>query len=152
MAGLTISQKKAWAKTLYISENLTQKEVSEKVGVSKVTLNKWVNDPDDNWERLKKSMLITREAQLSRLYMQLDELNTTIMSRESGKKFADYKEADIIGKLTNAIKSLEIEASIADIVEVSKRQLSWMRSYNPDKAKEFAPILDDFIKHCLKTR
>lgn len=141
-------QKKEWAKLLYIRENLTQKEIAQKVGSSAVTINKWVKQ--ERWDDLRRSMLVTRETQLNRLYMQLDELNAAIMLREEGKRFADYKEADAINKLTNAIKTLETDASIADIVEVGKRMLNWLRPINPDKAIEAARIIDDFIKDILK--
>jgi len=141
-------QKKEWAKLLYIRENLTQKEIAQKVGSSAVTIGKWIKK--ENWDKLRKSMLITRETQLSRLYMQLDELNAAIMKREEGARFPDYKEADAISKLTNAIKTMETEASIADIVEVAKRLLTWLRPINPDKAVEVARIIDDFIKDILK--
>lgn len=150
MSKLTNAQKKEWAKTLYIQGGLTQKEIADKVDVSRVTMNKWVNDTEENWDKLKKSLLITRESQLSRLYMQLDELNTSIMSRDQGARFANSKEADTINKLTTAIRKMEIEASIADIVEVGKRFLTWLRPLAPDKAKEVAPLFDDFIKDSLK--
>lgn len=148
MADLKNDQKKEWAKELYLKGSLTQKEIAEKVGSSAVTINKWVEV--GKWKTLKQSMLITRESQLNRLYMQLDELTTNIMGRETGNRFANSKEADTIGKLTNAIKSMETEASIADIVEVCKRVLNWLRPVNPTSAKIVAGIFDDFIKHVLK--
>ena len=141
-------QKKEWAKLLYIRENLTQKEIAQKVGSSHITVGKWVKK--EGWDKLRQSMLITRETQLNRLYMQLDELNTAIMGREEGKRFPDYKEADSISKLTNAIKTMESDASIADIVEVAKRLLNWLRPISPDKTVEVARIFDDFIKDILK--
>ena len=141
-------QKKEWAKLLYTRENLTQKEIAQKVGSSQVTIGKWVKK--EGWDKLRQSMLITRETQLNRLYMQLDELNTVIMDREEGRRFPDYKEADAISKLTNAIKTMETEASIADIVEVGKRLLNWLRPISPEKTIEVARIIDDFIKDILK--
>ena len=141
-------QKKEWAKLLFTRENLSQKEISEKVGISPKTVCKWVKT--ESLDRLRQAMLITRETQLRRLYMQLDELNTAIMEREQGHRFADSKEADTISKLTNAIKAMETEAGIADIVEVGKRLLTWLRPLNPDKAVDLARIIDDFIKETLK--
>lgn len=148
MAGLTLQQKREWAQLLYTRENKLQKEIAEKVGVSAQTINKWVQKY--NWDKLKQSMLITREEQLRRLYMQLDELNTFIMGREEGQRFANSKEADAISKLAVAIRTLESEANIADIVEVSKRFLNWLRAISPEKAREIAAISDDFIREMLK--
>lgn len=148
MAGLTLVQKREWAQLLYTRENKLQKEIAEKVGVSAVTINKWV--AKFNWDKLKQSMLITREEQLRRLYMQLDELNTFIMQRDEGQRFASSKEADAISKLAVAIRTLESDANIADIVEVFKRFLNWLRAISPEKAREIAAISDDFIRDILK--
>ena len=79
MAKLTNQQKKEWAQLLCTEHGLSQKDAAMKVGVSVVTMNKWYNE--GNWERLKQSMLVTRQEKLSRLYMQLDELNTAIMNQ-----------------------------------------------------------------------
>jgi transcriptional regulator with XRE-family HTH domain len=148
MTEITIKQKKEWAKLLYVNERLTQKETAERVGVSVVTLNKWVKEGE--WDKLRQSMLVTREAQLSRMYLQLDALNTTISNREENQRFPSSKEADAMSKLANAIKTLESDASIADIVEVSKRLLNWLRPLDPGKARDLALIIDDFIKESLK--
>ena len=43
MADLSNLQKKEWAKLLFTKENLTQQEIAERVGVSRVTINKWIN-------------------------------------------------------------------------------------------------------------
>lgn len=148
MADLTTKQKKDWAQLLITKEGFNQKEAAAKVGVSVVTMNKWFKE--NNWERLKQSMLITRQEQLSRLYMQLDELTTAIQNKAAGERFADSKQADTISKLSGAIEKLETEASIADVVEVSKRLLNWLRPISHAKAIEVAAIFNDFIKDILK--
>ena len=60
--------KKQWAKHLYIYDNLTQKEIAAKVGITEKTLSKWVNDPKENWEMLKSSLTITKAQELKRLH------------------------------------------------------------------------------------
>lgn len=149
MAGLTNKQKKEWAYTEYVITNLSQKEAATKVGVSVVTMSKWVKE--GNWDELRRQMLVTREKQLSRLYAQFDELTRAIEQKPEGERYANSKEADTLNKLTAAIRSLETEASVADIVEVSKRLLNWLRPVNATRAIEIASIFNDFIKHTLKT-
>lgn len=148
MSTLKGNQLKDWAQLLFVKEGCTQKEIAERTGKSNVTINRWAKEGE--WTRLKQSMLVTREAQLSRMYMQLDELNTAIMNREEGTRFPSSKEADTISKLANAIRTMEREASIADIVEVSKRLLNWLRPVNPILAKEVAGVINDFISDILK--
>lgn len=148
MSSLSIKQKKEWAQLLITKEGYSQKDAAVKVEVSAVTMNKWYNA--ENWERLKQSMLVTRQEQLSHLYNQMDELNSDIKNREPGKRYANSKEADTISKLAGAINKMESEASIADVVEVSKRLLKWLRPFNHVKALEVAGIFNDFIKEMLK--
>ena len=40
MADLTTQQKKGYARTLYLKDNLTQQEIADKVGVSRNTINR----------------------------------------------------------------------------------------------------------------
>lgn len=147
---MKISEKKDYAKLLFTRDGLSQKEVAERANVSEKTLSRWVNEKDGEWKRLRESLIITKSEQLRRIYEQIDELNTFIRNREQGQKFAMSKEADALVKLTAAAKNLESEASISDVVEVSKRLLNWLRPISPIKARELAPIFDDFIKDLLK--
>ena len=82
MTELSMQQKREWAKTLYLKENLTQQEIAERVGVSRITVNNWIGK--NGWEMLKTSITITREEQLKSLYRQLAELNNAIMARPAG--------------------------------------------------------------------
>ena len=148
MSGLTNKQKKEWAKTEYVLKNLSQKEVAELTGVSAVTMSKWVKE--GNWDELRRQMLVTREKQLSRLYAQFDELTRAIEKRPEGERYANSKEADTLNKLTSSIRAMETEASVADVVEVSKRLLNWLRPMNAAKAIEISGVFNDFIKHLLK--
>lgn len=150
MSDLKVSQKKAWAQTLFISEGLSQKEISAKTGVSAQTINKWVNENNGKWKTLRTSMIVTRQEQLKRIYMQIQELNTFIMNRPEGERFANSKEADALSKLTTAARSLENDTSIADVIEVSKQVLQFVRRTMPEKAEELAIVFDEFIKEKLK--
>jgi predicted transcriptional regulator len=147
---MKVNKKKELAKLLFIRENLSQKEIAERVEVTEVTVSKWVNENDAEWKRLRQSVIITKEEQLRRIYEQLDELNQEIMRREKGQRYASTKEADTMVKLTSAANNLETDASIADIVEVSKRFLNWLRPVDLDKTKEISQFLDSFIKDQLR--
>lgn len=147
---MKVDEKKDFARILFIKENLSQKEIAEKVGVAEKTISKWVNANNEEWKRLRQSIIITKDEQLRRIYDQIDELNTHIMQREPGKRYSMKGEADTIVKLTTAAKNLETDASVSDIIEVSKRFLNWLRPVDLDKAKEIAAFLDSFIKDQLK--
>jgi len=145
---MKISEKKDWAKLLFTREHITQKEVALRVGISERTMSLWVRK--ENWERLRQSIIITKEEQLSRIYLQIDELNTAIYAKKDGERYATNGQADTLNKLASAARKLETEASIADIIEVSKRFLNWLRQNDFEKAKEISNLLDSFIKDLLK--
>lgn len=147
MTTLNNSQKKQWAQTLYLRENLTQLEIAERVGVSRVTVSKWVRD--GKWEEQKAGITLTRQEQVANLYRQVAEINRTIATRHEGERFPNSKEADILGKLSAAIRNMEQETGIADIISVLTAFIEWLRPLDLDKAKEITRLGDAFIKDKL---
>ncbi len=147
MTELTTAQKKEWAKTLYLKDNLTQAEIAERVGVSRPTVNGWINK--GKWEAMKTGLTITREQQVANLYRQVAGINKAILERPEGERFATTKEADILGKLSAAIKQMETDAGIADIISVLTQFIDWLRPVDLDKAKEITRLADAFIKDRL---
>lgn len=145
---LPLAQKKDWAKLLFLKENLLQKEIAVRVGVTEKTLSKWVNT--EQWELLRASIIITKEESLRRIYMQINELNTSIMSKDEGKRFADSKEADALNKLAATARLLESDASLAETIEVFKQLLNFIKKDNLETAQLVGKICDDFIKDKLK--
>lgn len=147
MPKLTIAQKKEWAKLLFLRENLTQKEVSERVGVSVVTVNRWVKN--GRWLELRVSITITKEEQLKNLYHQLAEINNAIAERAE-KRFATPAEADTITKLANAIEKMETDVGLADIQSSFRKFLTWLRTFDLPEAQRLVMLFDDFIKTVIK--
>lgn len=147
MAELTITQKKEWAAMLYLKENLTHQEISEKTGVSRQTIGKWIKA--EKWEERKTALTLTREEQISNLYRQVAAINNNINTRDEGKRFASPSEADSLNKLASAIKKMESDVGIADIVSVGIRFINWLRPIDMEKAKDITRLYDVFIKQNL---
>lgn len=147
MADLTNAQKKEWAKTLYLRENLTQQEIAERVGVSRVTVSNWVRA--GKWEEQKAGLTLTRQEQVANLYRQVAEINRAISARAEGERFPNSKEADILGKLSAAIRNMEQETGIADIISVLTGFIEWVRPFDLEKAKELTRLADAYIKDKL---
>lgn len=144
MEELTNKQKRDFARTLFIKENLTQQEIADRVGVSRQSLSRWIKD--DKWEEMKASLTLTREQQIASLHRQVQELNNTILSREEGQRFATSAEADTITKLATAIKKLETDTGLSDIISVGVRFLDYLRPIDPEKTREFTRLWDGFVK------
>lgn len=147
MSDLTTQQKKDYARTLYLKDNLTQQEIADKVGVARKTVNRWA--VAEKWEEMKVGVTLSREQQISNLHRQVMELNNSILSRPEGERFANPSEADTLGKLAAAIKKMETDVGIADLVSVGIRFIEWIRPIDLDKAKEITVLWDKFIKDRL---
>lgn len=147
MAELTNTQKKEWARTLYLRENLTQQEIAGRVGVSRVTISNWIKS--GKWEEHKAGITLTRQEQVNNLYRQVAEINRNIAERKEGERFASSKEADILGKLSAAISKMEQEVGIADKISVLTDFINWIRELDSDKAKDITALADAYIKDKL---
>jgi len=140
------AQEREYARVLFISENLSQKEIAARVGVTEKTVGNWIEQGD--WKKLKRSLLTTRQNQLSLLYDQLDWLNLEISIRDS--KAASPREADIIIKLTGAIKNLEIETSVGETVEVARSFIEFVRPHDLELAKKITSYFDLYIQSKMR--
>ncbi len=147
MAELTAQQKKDYARMLYLKDNLTQQEIAEKVGVSRQSVIRWMKA--EKWEEMKVGVTLSREQQISNLHRQVMELNNVILPRPEGERYATAPEADTLGKLAAAIKKMETDVGIADLVSVGIRFIEWIRPIDLDKAKEVTILWDKFIKDQL---
>ena len=125
---------------LYLKDNLTQQEIAEKVGVSRQTIARWAKE--DKWEELKVGITMSREQQIA-------EINKVVTSRPEGQRFTNAAEADTINKLTSAIKKLETDVGISDIISVGMKFVNWLRPYDLDRSKEYLKLWDAFIKDSL---
>lgn len=143
---LTKAQAKEYAKTLYISENLHQKVIAERVGVTEKTLGRWIHD--GGWKNLKRSLITTKQNQISLLYDQLEHLNNEIAARDS--KVANSKEADVIIKLTGAIQKLETETGVGETVEVSKKIIGLIQQEDLELAKKVTTYCDVLIQTMIR--
>lgn len=148
MAELTNKQKKEWAGMLYLKENLTQQEIADKVGVSRITVNKWIKA--EMWEQQKTGITLTRESVIGNLYRQVAEINRNIDGRKEGERYATSKEADALVKLAAAIKKMETDTGIADIISVGMRFIEFLRPVNLELAKDVTRMFDLFVKSSIK--
>ena len=146
---MTNDQKKELAKLLFFQTELTQAEIAERVDVRAATVSTWVQK--ESWNRVRKSILATRQKELGRLYDQLEELNDKIASREKGQRYSNNKEADIASKLTASIRQLETETSLAIVIDVFTKFNEFIRKIEGlDEAKQIFAYQDAFVKSLMK--
>ncbi|MBY0488188.1 MAG: hypothetical protein K2P85_13525 [Flavobacteriaceae bacterium] len=175
---------KDYAKILFVNENISQKEIALRVKVTEKTLTKWIIE--GKWEALKKSMLVTKDNQLTALYDQLEIMTNEIKTRpivydvpqfllkpiklkdNDGCEFLEYpkinekdypikignfansKDADIIAKLTGAIKKLETETNIGDTVDVAKKLIQFISGQDISHANILTKYFDAYINELMR--
>ena len=82
MADLTNTQKKEWARTLYLRENLTQQEIADRVGVSRVTVSNWCRG--GKWEEQKVGLTLTRRERYKASIVKWPKSTTQYSSNQRG--------------------------------------------------------------------
>jgi transcriptional regulator with XRE-family HTH domain len=145
--GLTAKEKKEWTKLMFLKDNKTQREISDITGVSEKTISKWKKE--ENWDRLRSSIIISKAEELRRIYQQINELNTKIEKRPDGDRYANSKEADTLSKLAATAKNLESDLSVVDIIDAFIGFQDWLREVNLELAKAIIELQDRYIKHKL---
>lgn len=146
--GLKKTKAQEYAKTLFLdtSQKLTNKEIAERVGVRPGTVGTWIEK--EGWEKLRKSLMVTRQKMIGDLYDQLDFLNDDIKGRKV--KVATAQEANTIAIITTSIKRLETETSIAEIYEVATGFCDFVKPQDFELYKRLIPLFDAFINSKLK--
>lgn len=143
----TLEDKKYIAKTLYTREQLDAKIVAQRVGISEKTMSKWVTE--GKWKDLRNRLLIGKDEQIRIMYEQLEHLNTAIKASESG--YADSKQADILVKYAAAIRSMETDLAIADLVQSGMKFIRYIQKAGTiQQAQEFTELWNSFIQSEIK--
>lgn len=140
---LSLQRRKDLAYSIYMAEDVTQEEIAERTGLSKVTIGKYIKE--GLWKDLKEAMSISREEQLKSFTSQLNELNRCIQSREEKFRFPTSKEVDIQIKLSKAINMLKGDASLVDLITFSKLFIKYLRTNHPERVKELSLLINEFI-------
>lgn len=140
--------KRGIARTLYLEGNFTQEEIALKVGTTRQTVIRWAKE--DAWQELKASMSITPTQLIAQMQQQIAAINSSISKRDEGARYATPAEADALLKLASAIKKLQDDLGISEIISVCMRFLAWLRPIDMDVAKTFNGYMDVFIKDQAK--
>lgn len=67
------------AKMLFVNDGVLQKDIALRLGVTEKTVGKWVKEGE--WDKLKVSMLVTKDKQIKDLYNQLEKVINEISTR-----------------------------------------------------------------------
>lgn len=138
-------EQKEHARLLYVNERITLKEIAERVNVAEKTVGRWCKE--ENWDKLRKSLISTRQAQITRWYNMLDAVTSKIEQRDN---LPTKSEADIQTQITNSIKALEFEIGLGEMVECGRKAISFIQKINLEDAKLFKNYFDEVINELMK--
>lgn len=139
---LSYSERRDWARDLYVKLEKTIKETAVTVGTDEATVRNWINE--GSWDAVKRSRLVSKEAQLDNLYTILEELKRTM--EQDGPS---VKNAEQYNKYVTAIRALETESSVSQIIEAAELFINWLRKKDLPFAKKVTVQFDAFIKQRL---
>lgn len=146
-------QKKELAR-LYYMQGESQKVIAEKIGVSPVTLGKWVES--GGWKEKKAGMNVTRPeivnknlVLISRL---LDRLNSEEIDLHDIGKIVDQ-----VSKLAAAIERIDKKANVIDAIEVFtalnrwlENRMEWDKQVTPELLAQISYYQDLYISEQVK--
>lgn len=140
-------KKKELAQILYVQEKKTQEEIAELLGVTRASIQMWC--AKEKWQELRSGVSIAKEQQIMNLYHQINLINEDVNNRPEGERKVNVKEAQIISNLADAVKKLESEIGIAEIVSCGMKFCDFMRQMDVEKAKEVNGYWDAFLRSML---
>ena len=131
-----------------------QNSISEQLGVSKQTINKWV--AINNWTEQRAALRVTCPELVNKLLLQIDKLIEDVSENEDPKQVAGL--GDKISKLAAVIKSLDKKANAVDTVEVFMAFGKWLQvraafddELTPELIKSINKYQDFHVSELLST-
>ena len=132
------------AQLLYTQEDKTIKEIALAIAIDEPTLNNWKDA--GSWDAIKTGLLTSNKANLKLLQALLTDLLTKIKTADT----FNPRDADQALKYSAAIKNMEKDVSIAEIVEVAELFVLWLLPHNTQLAITIADQVTAFINHRVK--
>lgn len=136
-------QKKELAR-LYYFQGMPQKQIAEKVGVSAVTLGRWVEK--EGWKETRSGMSITRPELVNKnlllISRLLDKLNSETIDLSDVGKIVDQ-----ITKLAAAVERIDKKANVVDSIEVFSALNKWLETrmeWDKNITPEFMQLLTHY--------
>lgn len=130
-----LEKNKTLARSLYLS-GMEQTEISEKIGVSRVTVSRWCTA--DGWKEARAAKNITRPELINKLLRAIDKLIDQVNQSDDPAMIAGL--GDRLAKLSSVIEKLDKKANVVDSIEVFMQFSRWLE-FRAEKDAEVTPEL-----------
>lgn len=128
-----LNDKKELARLYYFNGD-AQKNIADKIGVSAVTVSKWVKE--GRWDTTRAARTITRRELVVKMLQQIND------KLESGEWTADE-----MAKATSAIEKLDKQTNVVTIIEVFSAYNNWLvarMALDPELTPELIKIMNRY--------
>ena len=127
---------------LYFMQGSPQSEIAEKTGISKQTINRWVQQ--EGWTQQRAARQITRSELVNKLLLSMDSLITQVQDSKDPKLLASL--GDKLSKLSSTIEKLDKKASVVNHIETFMAFGKWLQ-YRSEWDDNITPELLKAINH-----
>lgn len=145
MAKKDLDNKKELARILYMS-GAPQQEIADKVGVSRVTVNRWVGE--GSWKEQRAAKAVTRPELINKLLHSIDRMLEQATQSQGPEALAGL--GDKLAKVASAIDKLDKKANVVDTIEVCIAFGRWVE-HRVGTDKELTPELAKLINRLQDT-
>ncbi len=133
MTKADLEKKKSLARSLYLA-GMEQTEISDKVGVSRVTVSKWCTA--EGWKEARAAKQVSRPELVNKLLLTIDTLIEQVHQSEDPTMIAGL--GDKLAKLSSVIEKLDKKANVVDAIEVFMAFSRWLE-YRSQTDPELLP-------------
>lgn len=112
MGKIENEQKRELARMYYL-QGEKQKEIADKIGVSRNTISAWIKE--GKWDSFRAAKTITRKEIVQKMLCQIDE-----------KLDSENWTADEISKAAAAIEKLDKQTNVVTVIEVFTAYNTWL--------------------------
>ena len=147
MTKADLEKKKALARSLYLA-GMEQTEISDKVGVSRVTVSKWCTA--EGWKEARAAKQVSRPELVNKLLLTIDTLIEQVHQSEDPTMIAGL--GDKLAKLSSVIEKLDKKANVVDAIEVFmafSRWLEYRSQTDPDITPELLKAINKYQDNYL---
>jgi hypothetical protein len=127
------NDKKDLAEALYMS-GINQQDIAEKIGMSRVTINKWCMS--GGWKERRGAKTITRQELINKILLSINDALTECTN--DPKKFG--ATSDQLAKLASTIDKLDKKGNVVDYINTFVDFSDWLES-QVGINKEVTPVL-----------
>ena len=125
---------------LLFTQSVTQADIASKVGIAEKTLSRWIHDND--WHSRRAATNVTRDELVNKTLGVIDSLLEKAMEEKNPSKLADQ-----LSKLAGAIRNLDKQATVVDVVQVFMAFNKWLSariSFDPEITQEILKTINKY--------